>query len=226
MILLYQGIIFDLDGTLLDTITDLANAGNFVCEQMGWPQHSIEAYKKFVGNGIPMLVQRFSPAEYRQPQQLEQTLAAFRQRYAAHTTDCTCAYEGIPELVQQLSEKGIPMGVLTNKEQGFAEQILKQYFPSQPFSVIQGAVANFPPKPDPKALLFLLQHPAFAGKKILFVGDSDVDILTAHAAGLEACGVLWGFRDRAELSAACAEHLVEHPSEIANLLEKELCCSY
>lgn len=226
MILLYQGIIFDLDGTLLDTITDLANAGNFVCEQMGWPQHSIEAYKKFVGNGIPMLVQRFSPAEYRQPQQLEQTLAAFHRRYAAHTTDCTYTYEGIPELVQQLSEKGIPMGVLTNKEQCFAEQILKQYFPSQPFSVIQGAVANFPPKPDPKALLFLLQQPAFAGKKILFVGDSDVDILTAHAAGLEACGVLWGFRDRAELSAAGAEHLVEHPSEIANLLEKELCCSY
>ena len=220
MILLYQGIIFDLDGTLLDTITDLANAGNFVCEQMGWPQHSIEAYKKFVGNGIPMLVQRFSPAEYRQPQQLEQTLAAFHRRYAAHTTDCTYTYEGIPELVQQLSEKGIPMGVLTNKEQCFAEQILKQYFPSQPFSVIQGAVANFPPKPDPKALLFLLQQPAFAGKKILFVGDSDVDMQTAARAGVRSVGVLWGFRSQEELLSNGAMHVVEHPADILCLCDK------
>lgn len=214
---MYQAAIFDLDGTLLNTIDDLANAGNAVCQQNGWPTHTVEAYKRFVGNGIPKLVERFSPPDQRTPARMAQTLEQFRAYYAVHKEDCTLPYDGILPLLDALRKKGIPLGVLTNKEDRFAKEIVHRYFGTDAFCKIQGATEQFPPKPNPAALLHLCESEPFAGKRILFLGDSDVDIHTAANAKLDSCGVLWGFRGEAELTAAGATYLARHPSELAEL---------
>ncbi len=208
---MYQAAIFDLDGTLLNTIDDLANAGNAVCRQNGWAVHTVEEYKRFVGNGIPKLVERFSPADQRTPARLAQTLAQFREYYAAHKEDCTVPYDGILPLLGSLNERKIPLGVLTNKEDCFAKEIIKRYFGEGTFCCVQGATEQFPAKPDPTALLHLCTSEPFAGKRILFIGDSDVDIHTAVNAKLDSCGVLWGFRTEAELTAAGATYLARQP---------------
>ncbi len=211
---MYQAVIFDLDGTLLNTIDDLANAGNFVCRQNGWPTHPVDCYKLFVGNGIPKLVERFSPADQRSPQRLEQTLRQFRQYYSLHKEDCTTAYEGIEALLHQLSAQQISLGVLTNKEDALAKQIIARYFDKSLFHLVQGALPDVPPKPDPTALHTICRHFAFAEKQVLFVGDSDVDMITAKNAGIDCCGVLWGFRSKEELKQAGATHLAQTPQEL------------
>lgn len=215
---MYQAVIFDLDGTLLNTIDDLANAGNFVCQQNHWPPHSIEEYKLFVGNGIPKLVERFSPADQRTPERLAKTLEQFREYYALHKEDSTAPYEGIISLLAELSQKGIILGVLTNKEDIFAKQIIARYFDASVFQLVQGALPHIPPKPDPTALLTMTHHTAFERKNILFVGDSNVDILTAKNAGIDCCGVLWGFRSKEELQQAGATYLIQTPQELTSLI--------
>lgn len=209
----FDAVVFDLDGTLLDTIGDLAGAGNYVCRQNGWPEHSEQAYKRFVGNGIPKLVERFSP----EGADLAAALAQFSARYAAHKADLTAPYAGIEALLARLAEAGLALGVLSNKEDTLAKAVIRQYFGDGAFCHVQGAVPGLPTKPDPTTLRALLAKPGFGGR-VLFVGDSDVDILTAHAAGLEGCGVLWGFRDEAELRGAGAEYIAANVDELERLI--------
>ena len=200
----YDTVVFDLDGTLLNTLQDLADAANFVCRARGWPEHTLEEYRYFVGNGIPKLCWRFSPETARDEATQREVLAAFSARYAAHKEDTTAPYPGIEEMLDALAAAGVRCGVLTNKEHTLAQGVMEHYFPGR-FEFVQGAVPGVPVKPDPTALRRLLVRMGADAGRTLFVGDSDVDIHTAHNAGLPGAGALWGFRTKEELAAARAK---------------------
>ena len=213
-------ILFDLDGTLLNTIDDLADAGNWVCAQHGWPTFSVEQFKHMVGNGIPKLVERFSPAEARTPEQLAATLAEFTARYDAHKEDKTAPYPGIPELVDALNAAGIQTAVFSNKADPLCGKIIEHYFGAGKFALVRGSRPNVPTKPDPTGVYALMADLGAKPETTLFVGDSDVDILTGHNAGLPAMGALWGFRGEAELTAAGAAALAAPPMDIFTYAKK------
>ena len=176
-------ILFDLDGTLLNTIDDLADAANWVCTQHGWPTFPVETYKHFVGNGIPKLVERFSPENARTPEQLTATLAEFSARYDAHKEDKTAPYPGIPELLAALKTEGIQTAVFSNKADTFCGKIIEHYFGPDSFSLVRGSRPGVPTKPDPAGVYSLMADLGADPQSTLFVGDSDVDILTGHNAG-------------------------------------------
>ena len=194
-------VLFDLDGTLLNTIDDLADAGNWVCTQNGWPTFTVEQFKHMVGNGIPKLVERFSPEDARSQEQLAATLAQFSARYDAHKEDKTAPYAGIPELLDTLRANGIQCAVFSNKADAFCGKIIDHYFGTGRFDAVRGSRPGVPTKPDPAGLYALMEQIHADPAATLFVGDSDVDILTGHNAHLPAMGALWGFRGRAELTA-------------------------
>ena len=198
---MYQNVIFDLDGTLLDTIQDLADAGNWVCRRNGWPEHSVEAFKKMVGNGIPNLVRRFSPEGSRSSLLLANTIAQFSEYYGAHNLDKTRPYAGIPELLARLGERGVTMAVYSNKADAFSREIVEHFFPGV-FRLVRGQIKGIPVKPE----------------ETLFVGDSDVDVYTGHNGGLTVCGVTWGFRGRQELEAAGADQLADTPEALGTYI--------
>ena len=214
---MYTHIIFDLDGTLLNTIDDLADAGNFVCAAHGWPVHTVDQFKYMVGNGIPNLVSQFTP-EGLNEEESAAALAEFSARYDAHKEDKTAPYPGAASAVRALQNAGVVCGVLSNKEDGLARAVVEHYFPGL-FRHVQGAVAGRPVKPDPAGVFSLLKEMGLdPGPGVFLVGDSDVDVFTGKNAGLPVCGALWGFRGRAELAAAGADLLAETPAEMARLL--------
>ena len=214
-------VLFDLDGTLLNTIDDLADAGNWVCRQNGWDTFTVEQFKHMVGNGIPKLVERFSPEQARTPGQLEATLAQFTARYDAHKEDKTAPYPGIPELLDKLTAAGIQCAVFSNKADPLCGKIIQHYFGSGPFAAVRGSRPGVPTKPDPTGLYQLMDQIGAGPAATLFVGDSDVDILTGHNAGLPAMGALWGFRGRAELTAAGADALAAVPEDIFAYIQQQ-----
>lgn len=214
---MYQYVIFDLDGTILNTIDDLAGAGNWVCRNHGWPTHTVEEFKYFVGNGMANLARRFAPEEQRTPEGIAAILEEFMPYYNAHKEDKTAPYPGIRELLGRLKGAGVRMAVLSNKAHSLAPAIIEGYFPGM-FDCVQGAVDGFPTKPDPALLHRLMGELGAAAEDTLFVGDSNVDIRTARNGGLTGCGVLWGFRTRAELEAEGADCIVETPEGLAELI--------
>ena len=213
---MYTHVIFDLDGTLLNTIDDLANAGNWVCAQRGWPTHSVEAYKTKVGNGIPKLVERFAPQGTSQ-QELDQALAQFMDYYGQHKEDMTAPYWGMAQVLDALKQAGVGIGVLTNKAHALAGAVVERYYPGV-FPFIQGALPHEPTKPDPTLLYALMEQMGAKRETTLFVGDSNVDIQTGNNGSLDTCGVLWGFRSRAELEAEGATYLVQRPGQLLSLV--------
>ena len=217
---MYKTVVFDLDGTLLNTIDDLADAGNRVCAARGWPQHTVEEYKYFVGNGIPKLVERFSPPEARTPAVLADTLAAFQADYGAHLRDKTAPYPGMPALLVRLKAAGVQLAVFSNKADPLARQVVADYFDAALFDAVRGALPGVPTKPAPQGTLALMQAIGADPAATIYVGDSNVDVDTAHNAGLPCCGVLWGFRTRQELTDAGAEHLAADAEELWNVIVK------
>lgn len=216
---MYKTVLFDLDGTLLNTIDDLADSANRVCAAHGWPQHDTAQYRYFVGNGIPKLVERFSPADCRSPAQLAATLAEFDQVYGAHMHDKTAPYPGIPELLARLKAAGVRMAVFSNKADEFARAVVARYFDADLFEIVRGALPDVPTKPAPEGTRALMASLGAAPDgSVLYVGDSNVDADTAHNAGLPCCGVLWGFRTREELTAAGAEYLAEDAAALEKVI--------
>ena len=215
---MYKNVIFDLDGTLLNTLEDLAAATNWVCALHGWPAHTVEEYKYFVGNGAPKLQERVAPPGTALTDELRRvTLAEFTERYNAHKEDRTTAYPGIPEAVRRLRDAGITLAVLSNKPHEAARPVVERYFPGL-FHRVQGALPDVPVKPDPTLLHRLMEELGASPADTLFVGDSSVDIRTARNGGLVSCGVLWGFRTRQELEAEGADYIVETAQELAELI--------
>lgn len=215
---MYKNIIFDLDGTLLNTLEDLASAVNWVCVQHGWTAHSVEEYKYLVGNGAPKLLERVVPPGVEITDELRQvTLAEFTERYNAHKEDKTTVYTGMPQALARLKNSGLTLAVLSNKPHEAAFPVVERYYPGI-FDTVQGALPELPVKPDPTLLRKLMEKLGASPADTLFVGDSNVDIRTAKNGGLPGCGVLWGFRTRAELEAEGADFIVETPEDLAELI--------
>lgn len=211
-------IIFDLDGTLLNTLEDLTDSVNYAMEKFGFPVHTIEEIRSFVGNGAPKLIERSIPQGTENPS-YEAVLAAFKEYYAAHCEDRTNPYEGIMELLAQLKEKGCRMAVVSNKFDGAVKRLCKKYF-GEYFEAAIGESADVKRKPAPDTVYRALRELSCDGSRAVYVGDSEVDIQTAQNASLPCISVTWGFRTEEQLRAAGAQErlMIRTPQELVPLL--------
>lgn len=208
-------VIFDLDGTLLNTIADLGNACNYALSSMGYGEHAITTYNYMVGNGVRKLIERAVPDA--DSATVDRLLEIFREYYNDHCTDQTRPYNGIPELLETLIGNGIDIAVASNKYQAAVDKIIAHYFPDIKFAAICGQIEERPAKPDPSIVFAILNEHPTPKKDILYVGDSAVDMETARRACIESIGVTWGFRPVSELRKAYADHIVSSPSDILKL---------
>ena len=211
-----RAVLFDLDGTLADSLADLANATNWALTQLGCPTHPVESYRYKVGDGARQLCARALPADKQALQ--DEVLRLMRQRYDQHCFDLTTLYAGIPELISALGQRGLRLAVLSNKPDDFTKRMIAHYFRPSPFAIVRGQLPNVPLKPDPTAARQIAQALGIPPAHWLYLGDTNTDMRTARAAGMPAVGVLWGFRDRAELVESGAAHIVATPDEVLALL--------
>ena len=214
-------VIFDLDGTLLKTIDDLANATNYALQTLGFPTHGLWIYPTLVGNGVTRLIARALPDDARTEKNVHDALAAFKEYYDEYCCDTTVPYPGIPELLEDLSAKGVNLAVTSNKYQEAVTKIISHYFPDANFRAILGNIDGFPRKPDPSIVFKALSICPTPKAQTLYVGDSGVDIETARRACVESCGVTWGYRSINELKDAYADHIVSTPAQIADIVFSE-----
>lgn len=211
-------ILFDLDGTLLNTIDDLAQATNYALGQLGIGAHPLESYPTFVGNGVKKLFERALPPTLQTPEMVERVRQHFIPYYDAHNTDKSVPYPGIPELLGELQQRGILLAVASNKYQAATEKLVHHYFPEIRFASILGQREGIPVKPDPQIVRETLQAAGIGAAETLYVGDSGVDMQTARNASVESVGVTWGFRPVTELQENGACHLIGRPGELLTLL--------
>ena len=209
-----QSIIFDLDGTLLNTLQDLADSVNSVLTGRGWPEHPVAAYRYFVGDGLSMLIRRALPEHVRDQAVIDECVQAARLEYSRRCKDTTAPYPGVLQVLKELSGKGIAMSVLSNKPHAATVEVVGHFFPGGLFQVVQGALPDQAVKPHPKPALEVAARMGKNPKEIYFLGDSNVDMKTANSAGMIALGAAWGFRDREELLQAGARHILETPLEL------------
>ena len=209
-----QCVIFDLDGTLVHSLPDIAAAMNRSLTKFGLPVFEESAYKYKVGNGVLKLTER-CVGEHTELYQ--QVLDAYKADYAANNQVNSSAFRGVPDMLHALCERGIHVCVLTNKDQADAERVLAHYFPDVRFSVIRGRVEGVPLKPDPTAALAIASQLGLQPADCWYVGDTSTDMKCGANAGMETIGVLWGYRPREELTMSGARHLVSDPQEIVDL---------
>ena len=215
----FHAVLFDLDGTLLDTLEDLADSGNAALRAQGFPEHPLAAYRYFIGDGVEELVRRALP-----PQRLEAATVAhstelMRREYSARWADKTRPFPGVPELLDALAARGLPMAVLSNKPDEFTRLCVQRLLPRWRFEVVLGADAGLPKKPDPAGARQIAARLNLSSDRIVYLGDTNTDMQTAVAAGMYAVGVLWGFRTASELTASGAQVLLEKPTELLGLLD-------
>ena len=215
-------VIFDLDGTLLNTIADLAAATNQALQYYGYPTHETEAYRFFVGNGINKLFERALPEGERTEENVLKIRSQFIPYYDEHNADLSRPYPGISELLKTLQQQGIMIAVASNKYQAATRKLIAHYFPEINFVEVLGQREGIPAKPDPSIINEIMTKAGVKQEDILYVGDSNVDMQTAHHAGVTAIGVAWGFRPRTELEALHPAHIIEKAEELLPLLLS--CC--
>lgn len=211
-------IIFDLDGTLLNTIEDLGTATNYALERMGWPPHELSSYPFYVGNGVRRLMERAMPDDKRSKENVDTLLRHFREYYDVHCCDNTRPYTGIPELLDQLVARGQQLAVASNKYQRATSHLIQHFFPNIPWAAIEGQKEGVPVKPDPSIVFAILGQCPTPKADVLYVGDSGVDMETARRACVTSIGATWGFRPVKELRESLANHIISRPEELLNLL--------
>ena len=210
----YSTYIFDLDGTLLDTIGDLAASVNFALRTHGMPEHSLDDVRRFVGNGVRKLMERAVPDGADNPR-FDETFATFRQYYMAHSLDTTRPYEGIPETLAALKARGCHLAVVSNKMMAATQELCHHFFPDTiEVAIGEDEAAGIRRKPAPDTVFAALKALGVGKEDAAYVGDSDVDIQTARNAGIPCISVLWGFRDRDFLLQNGAETFISTPSEL------------
>jgi len=214
----YKAIIFDLDGTLLNTLDDLGNAMNRVLSDMGFPTHAIDTYRSFIGDGVDNLIKRALPEKNRNEVTVHTCIEAFLEDYHKNSNSYTRAYKGIPELLDALKERGLKTAVLSNKPHDTTNLCVAELLQRWLFDAVLGHRDGTPHKPDPSGALEISMRLNIPPGEFLFLGDSGVDMETAIAAGMFPVGVLWGFRSAEELEERGAQALISHPLEVLDLL--------
>jgi len=215
----FKAVLFDLDGTLLDTLQDIADSANAALKQLGFTEHPTEAYKYFVGDGIEELAERALPQSGRDADTvaecLKLTLSEYHRRWAVHTRP----YRGISEMLGELRKRNVPMAVLSNKPHEFTCRMVDEFFGDYGFALVRGATENVPIKPDPTAALQIAGQMEIPPAQFVYIGDGSTDMQTAGAAGMYAVGALWGFRTKDELVRAGADRLIKKPCELVTLFD-------
>jgi phosphoglycolate phosphatase len=216
----YKAALFDLDGTLLDTLDDLGDSMNAVLSARGYPTHPIRAFTEFVGDGVQNLVRRALPPDAGSNEALVAEMTPLmRAEYARRWKDKTRPYDGIPEMLEALSERGLRLAVLSNKPHPATVEVVDHFFPRGRFEAVFGARPDVPIKPDAGAALDVARRLGIPPGEFLYLGDTNTDMQTATAAGMYAVGALWGFREAAELLESGARVLINHPRDFLSLLD-------
>ncbi|MBA3003663.1 MAG: HAD family hydrolase [Desulfurivibrio sp.] len=218
---LYKCVLFDLDGTLVDSLADLADSMNRVLTRQGLPCHPVQAYRYFVGDGITNLVQRALPAEARQPDRIDDCVREMRKEYAMHWADTTKPYPGIAELLDALTARGVQMAILSNKPDALTQEVVRTLLPHWNFDAVAGARETIARKPDPAGAFRIARLLHLEPADFLYVGDTNTDMQTARAARMFAIGVLWGFRTADELQKNGAQTLLGAPLDLCSLLDQK-----
>lgn len=212
---MYKAVIFDLDGTLLDTLVDLYNSVNHALRAFSFPERTIDEVRRFIGNGVKKLMERSTP-EGTDEETNAKCLDCFRAHYLEHMSDNTAPYEGVNELIKKLRDKGIRTAVVSNKLHSAVVDLCKENFPLIEEAV--GVSVEEERKPNPVNVLKVLSLFGITADECIYVGDSEVDVQTAHNAGVKCIGVTWGFRDEAELRENCADFIAHTSEEVFNLI--------
>ena len=215
----FRAILFDLDGTLLDTLADIAGAAHAALRRLNLPAHSIDKYRYFVGDGTGCLAQRVLGEASRDEKMLERCRQIIAEEYQKCWSENTRPYPGVAELLGELNARGVPMAVLSNKPHDATMRVVEFFFPGNPFRIVRGARPGVPIKPDPTAAIQIAAELRIEPQQFIYLGDTDTDMKTAVAADMFAAGALWGFRTAEELSASGARTLLNSPAEVATLFD-------
>lgn len=211
-------IIFDLDGTLLNTIADLAQSTNYALSKLDYPTHPEEAYNFMVGNGINKLLERALPEKERTEENILRIRKEFIAHYSSHNMEKSAPYPGITILLEKLQQKGYLLAVASNKYQSATTELVAHYFPQIKFTTVLGQREGIAPKPNPSIVYDILQSTGVSKEEVLYVGDSGVDMQTAINSEVTSCGVTWGFRPRAELESFNPDFIVDNADQILALI--------
>jgi len=217
----FEAVIFDLDGTLLDTLEDIADSANAVLSKMSFPEHPVDSYRWFVGDGMQELAKRALPEHNCEQRLIERFEREVKQQYSVRWADKTTAYPGIEEMLSNLEQRKQKIAALSNKPDEFTRIIMEKFFPEIHFDAVYGLKPDVPKKPAPSGALKIAQELRIPPEKFLYLGDTNTDMQTAVSAGMYPVGALWGFRDREELEANGAKALVDKPAEVIVILKDE-----
>ena len=214
----FRAVLFDLDGTLLNTLKDIAESTNMALSRLGFPPHELDAYRYFIGDGREALAFRALPEEHRDPVTVDKMVTLINTEYDFHWADNTHPYQGITDLLDSLSVIGIKMTILSNKAHRFTELMVSRMLSRWHFDMVVGALPDIPKKPDPATAILIANQIGIPPSEFIYLGDSDIDMKTALAAGMYPVGALWGFRSSHELLSGGALVLIKQPGELLHLI--------
>ena len=214
-----KAVLFDLDGTLADSLVDLAICTNYAISKFGYPTRETDNYKYYAGDGMPKMIERALPKNEQTKETIEKILPIFLKYYSEHYCDNTVSYTGMPELIDNLKLRGILVSVVTNKAQDMAEKVVNKLYGNR-FTLILGKRDGIPAKPDPTAALIAMSELCVKPEECVFVGDSKMDVMTGVNSGACPVGVLWGFRKRDELISGGAKYIIQKPEELLAIIDK------
>ena len=217
--MIFEAVLFDLDGTLIDTLNDIGDAVNRVLADKKFPTHAIPAYRKFVGDGSRILIERALPKKYRTEKIIDGCYKEYIEDYTRNYNVTSKLYPGIPNLLDTLKAKGLKLGILSNKQDAITKNCAKTFLSKWDFDVVFGQRDSVPRKPDPQGALEVAKRLSIPPSHFLYLGDTAIDMKTAVSAGMFPVGVLWGFRPRKELKEGGAGKIVDEPLDVLNLLQ-------